>query len=87
MDDGVTPYWGGNIIDEEELNPDERSQLPWNDPDDRPYESPYYFDERALGLPLIAEEDWDSEEDVRPTYKEEPDINLIYGYYEESEFY
>ena len=35
---------------------------------------------------IIAEEDWGPEEDG-PTYKDEPDINLIYGYSEESEFY
>lgn len=87
MEDGVTPYWGGEIIDEEELSPEERAQLPWNDPADFPSEKPFDIEEILDGLPRIVEEDCDFEEDDRPKYKEEPDINLIYGFYEESEFY
>ena len=87
MEDNVTPYWGSNIIDEEELSPEERAQLPWNDPDDFPSERPYHIEESPLGLRIIVEEDWGYEEDDRPKYNDEPDINLIYGFYEESEFY
>lgn len=83
-----TPYWADGIIDEEELSPEERAQLPWNDPAD--FERPYHFDdeESPLGLRIIIEDDWDDEGENGTTYaREEPDINLIYGYYEESEFY
>ena len=40
-----------------------------------------------MGLQIIVEEDWGHEEENRPKREEKPDINLVYGYYEESEFY
>lgn len=83
------PIWSGNVIDEEELSPEERARLPWNDPDDfLPRERHYHLEESPCGLMIEVEEDWDDEEQERPSYTEEkPDINLIYGLYEESEFY
>lgn len=83
------PVWSDNVIDEEELSPEERAQLPWNDPADfLPRERPYHIEYSACGLPIIVEEDWDDEEQERPRYTEEkPDINLIYGLYEESEYW
>ena len=81
------PVWSSNIVDEEELSPEERAQLPWNDPDDFLPERPHHLEQSPCGLMIEVEDDWDYEEE-RPSYtEEEPDINLIYGYYEESEFY
>ncbi|MDO4533456.1 MAG: hypothetical protein Q4C36_07005 [Coriobacteriia bacterium] len=62
MENDVQFFWDLQVIDEEELSPEERAQLPWN----------------------IEDED---EQERRNSWREEPDINLIYGYYEESEFY
>ena len=86
MDDSVKPYWGGMIIDEDDLGPEE---INWD----------AYVEEYPSGLRVIDEDKlppearaqlpWNigmDEEEPRP-HKEELDINLIYGYYEESEFY
>lgn len=84
MENYEPPVWSTNIIDEEELSPEERAQLPWN----KPAERPYHIEYSSMGLPIIVEEDWDFEEQEKPRYEEEkPDINLIYWLYEESEFY
>ena len=86
MDEYVQPFWGATIIDEDELEPEETN---WD----------AYVKETPSGLRVIDEEDLPPEaraqlpwnigvDDDEPRHKEEePDINLIYGYYEESEFY
>ncbi|MBR2521731.1 MAG: hypothetical protein IKE61_01195 [Coriobacteriales bacterium] len=97
--------WDLNIVDEEELTPEERARLPWNRPyeddeyvdsgfytvyeDDLPPREPTYhlctddYNDVNAGM-ILLEEDEAYEEPAH--YEEEPDINLIYGYYEESEF-
>ena len=75
MDDFVEPWWDLNIIDEEELPPKKPTYH---------FCTEDYNDVNA-GLILLEEDEVDEE----PVHYEEekPDINLIYGYYEESEFY
>ena len=86
MDDFVQPYWDLNIIDEDELEPEE---IDWS----------LYAEESPSGLMVIDEDKLPPEvrsqlpwnigmDEEEPKYREEePDINLIYGFYEESEFY
>ena len=76
-EDDDRPFYelGTYVIDEEDLPPKEPTyHLCTED----------YNDVNA-GLILLEEDEVD-EEPVRHK-EEEPDINLIYGYYEESEFY
>ncbi|MCR5845532.1 MAG: hypothetical protein K6G78_03060 [bacterium] len=66
--------WDLNIIDEEELPPREPTYHLCQDD----------YNDLNAGLILLEEDEVDEEP---AHYEEEPDINLIYGYYEESEFY
>ena len=62
MENYVPPIWSQNILDEEELSPEERARLPWN----------------------IEEA---GREAMRDYEEEKPDINWMYIYNEESDYY
>ena len=75
MDEPMKIIWDLNIIDEDELPPEEPTYHLCQDD----------YNELNAGLILLEEDEVDDEDDYY--YEEKPDENLMYGLYEESEYY